>query len=393
MQIASTATSSLAVNALMAGKFLDSDPASIADKRDSYQNFVPLYERTKASKYSASEKNHFGFRHASQLRSDKELNQAARKALKQAIQWIQAAAHDGDKYAQFNLGAIYDMGIGGKKQNYKEAFEWWTKSADQGLAEAQTNLGVLYSNGLGVEQDYAQAKFWFEKAADQGLAEAQYNLGGLYYSGFADELNYHKAFDLFEAARKQGVVKAFLNIGRMYYNGDWVKQDYKEATEYFRTAMEKGDDNGKFCLAQMLLNGSLGEIDAQEGRKLLQECADKGMKSAQFALEADLSPIVITEIQSQAQQGVTIRAKGKFELYPTVLYDEEAECSYYYLLDRPLGIRLWAETRAELIALLERDLDCTWLSCTKPREVALTGESLELKNLLLSRFAEDKHNG
>jgi Sel1 repeat len=42
--------------------------------------------------------------------------------------------------------------------------------ADQGDAQAQYNLGVLYDNGLGVPQDDAEAMKWYRKAAEPKLA-------------------------------------------------------------------------------------------------------------------------------------------------------------------------------------------------------------------------------
>ncbi|WP_374133880.1 tetratricopeptide repeat protein [Candidatus Endomicrobiellum pyrsonymphae] len=40
--------------------------------------------------------------------------------------------------------------------DYTEAFNWFEKAADQGLAGAQYNLGRMYNLGLGVAQDYTE---------------------------------------------------------------------------------------------------------------------------------------------------------------------------------------------------------------------------------------------
>ena len=57
---------------------------------------------------------------------------------------------------------------------------WYRKAADQGYAEVQYELGFLYNVGLGVSQDFAEAARWYRKAADQENAEAQHELGQLY---------------------------------------------------------------------------------------------------------------------------------------------------------------------------------------------------------------------
>jgi TPR repeat protein len=45
----------------------------------------------------------------------------------------------------------------GVPQDYAQAAIWYRKAAEQGSAEAQFNLGLLYDNGLGVPLDYSQA--------------------------------------------------------------------------------------------------------------------------------------------------------------------------------------------------------------------------------------------
>ena len=60
-----------------------------------------------------------------------------------------AAAKQGEAYAQYNLGVMYDVGMG-VPENDAEAVKWYRKAADQGLAVAQTNLGLMYENGRGV---------------------------------------------------------------------------------------------------------------------------------------------------------------------------------------------------------------------------------------------------
>ena len=90
-----------------------------------------------------------------------------------------AAAKEGYADAQFNLGVMYEQGIGTTK-NEKEAVIWYNKAAEQGNAGAQFNLGVLYENGKGTAIDYAKANKWYRKAALQGDGLAIGNLGMLY---------------------------------------------------------------------------------------------------------------------------------------------------------------------------------------------------------------------
>ena len=91
-------------------------------------------------------------------------------------------ANKGHADSQFNLGLMYEQGIGVSKDE-KEAIVWYRKSAEQGNVFAQYNLAVLYENGRGTEVDFTQANEWYRKASAQGDPLAIGNLGMLYLRG------------------------------------------------------------------------------------------------------------------------------------------------------------------------------------------------------------------
>jgi TPR repeat protein len=93
-----------------------------------------------------------------------------------------AAAEEGHSDSQFNVGLMYERGIG-VGQDEKEAIVWYRKSAVQGNALAQFNLAVLYEHGRGTAVDFAQANEWYRKASAQGDPLAIGNLGMLYLRG------------------------------------------------------------------------------------------------------------------------------------------------------------------------------------------------------------------
>jgi clan AA aspartic protease (TIGR02281 family) len=130
-------------------------------------------------------------------RTDKLLADAAvayqRGDYATAIKWYRKAAEQGDAFAQYNLGGIYQNGQG-VPQNYSEAIKWFSKAATQGAAGAQARLASMYFIGLGVQQDYAAAASWYRKAAEQGHARAQYGLGLMYGSGQGVLQNYVLAY-------------------------------------------------------------------------------------------------------------------------------------------------------------------------------------------------------
>lgn len=64
-------------------------------------------------------------------------------------------------------------------KDYAKAFAWFRKEAEQGNAFAQYNFGLMYENGGGLQRDLSSARFWYEKAAAKGYEEARKRLNAL----------------------------------------------------------------------------------------------------------------------------------------------------------------------------------------------------------------------
>ena len=77
-----------------------------------------------------------------------------------ALEEWEPLAEQGNAFAQFNLGIMYDYDFG----DYKKAVKWYALSAAQGLNAAQFNLGVMYDYGYGVPKDFILAHLWFDLA-------------------------------------------------------------------------------------------------------------------------------------------------------------------------------------------------------------------------------------
>ena len=77
--------------------------------------------------------------------------------------------------------------------DYAKALENFLVGAEQGDARARYNLGVMYDNGLGVELSHEKAAEYYRLAADQGHGGAQFNLGICYNLGEGVEQSTEKA--------------------------------------------------------------------------------------------------------------------------------------------------------------------------------------------------------
>ncbi|MEQ8586615.1 MAG: peptidoglycan-binding protein [Thalassobaculaceae bacterium] len=100
---------------------------------------------------------------------------AAEPRPREAATWFREAAINGLDVAQFNLGVMYETGLG-VPEDQTRALLWYHSAAEQGFALAQYNLGRLYTFGQGIPQSDAEAKRWFQRAADRGVADAFYAL-------------------------------------------------------------------------------------------------------------------------------------------------------------------------------------------------------------------------
>lgn len=67
-----------------------------------------------------------------------------------------------------------------ERKDFVQALRLLLHCAEQGNAEAQANIGFLFFMGEGTKRDIPKAVAWLTKAAEQGRGEAAHNLGTLY---------------------------------------------------------------------------------------------------------------------------------------------------------------------------------------------------------------------
>lgn len=158
-----------------------------------------------------------------------------------AAKWYRKAAMQGNDGAQYYLGECYYLGKG-VAENDAEAVKWFQKAANQEHADAQYYLGECYYLGKGVAQNDAEAVKWFQKSADQGNADAQWQLGHCYYFGNGVLKNEQKAASFYQKAANQEHAKAQYLLGNCYQFGCGVKKDFRKAIEWYKKSIDNGYD-------------------------------------------------------------------------------------------------------------------------------------------------------
>lgn len=179
--------------------------------------------------------------------------------LKEAAQWYQMAAEQGNAKAQIIIGFRY-----ANDKNFKEAVIWYRQAAEFGNASVQYVLGVKHDNGLGVSQNYIEAFKWYRMAAEQGDAKAQSNLGVLYHNGLGIPQNHIEAVKWYRMAAEQGNAPAQRNLGVMYANGEGVSQDYVLAYMWADIAIANAVDSEDKNKSTQLLESLAAEMTATE---------------------------------------------------------------------------------------------------------------------------------
>ena len=137
-------------------------------------------------------------------------------------------AERGEPEAQFNLGTLYEKGLGVTK-SYDEAFKWYSLAAAQGEAQAEYRLGEMYAHGAGKPQNYGEASLWFTRAAEQGDPDAETALAALYDEGEGTERNYQEAARYYRMAAEQENAQAQYRLGLLYERGRGVAKDPVQA--------------------------------------------------------------------------------------------------------------------------------------------------------------------
>ncbi|MBW2520905.1 MAG: sel1 repeat family protein [Deltaproteobacteria bacterium] len=153
--------------------------------------------------------------------------------------------------------------------DFEKAHGLWVIEANKGNVKAQFNLGLMYDSGMGVPQDYKQAVDWYRQAAEQGHANSQYNLGVMYDNGIGVLKDYSEAVDWYLKAAKQGHAKAQNNLGNMLYDGRGVKQSYEVAYAWYVLAVANGNEMAKKNLET--LKNQLTSAQIERGQKVLKE--------------------------------------------------------------------------------------------------------------------------
>jgi TPR repeat protein len=198
-------------------------------------------------------------------------------------------------------------------------FHKLSAKAELGSAPAQYNLGMLYNNGIGTRQDPRRAFEWFEKSAASGDPLASYKVG-CYYSGQFPgvvPVDHEKAVTAKLVAARAGYFRAQHDIGNAYGSND----DFQEATMWWTAAAAQGDIGSLANLSEAFRQGLGVQKDPEKALELMlivvrqvQSDQKDATRAAIKALKKEVSPQEMAQAEQAAAAWVpkptelTIRA-------------------------------------------------------------------------------------
>lgn len=163
--------------------------------------------------------------------------------------WLNSHSRDGNGYANYNVGLMFETGLGEIARNVKTAVQYYEKAIKDEVLDAYCNLGNIYILGTGADQgvlkDVPKGVELLTVGANAGSRVAAYNLGVLYEHGTEIPKDYDQAFYfltlatlqkhehahrcliIFEKAIKQDFTKSFDAAQQQYWKIQNMRRLYR----------------------------------------------------------------------------------------------------------------------------------------------------------------------
>lgn len=151
---------------------------------------------------------------------------------------------------------------------YEQALRLWLPIAEKDNADAQYNLGILYQKGLGVEKNPKAAFIWYKRASANGNTDAMYNLGIMYNKGRVIYRSPKDAIKWWKKAAELGNAEAQFNIAVEYFYGRTLGKDVTKALYWWKKSARQGNKSSKAALYKVYSEGMYGiEKNQQEANR------------------------------------------------------------------------------------------------------------------------------
>ena len=153
--------------------------------------------------------------------------------------------------------------------------------AEDGDLYAQYLVGKLYQDGPVLIPDSVAALHWFEQAARQGHVIASYEVGKILLSDDAEVHDPALGMQWLEYAAQIGNDCAAYRLGKEYLKGEIVAKDTAKAMDYFTRSAAAGNQYAQYALGKLYLE----EHDQEHAHYWFSQSASQGNRYSQFFLD------------------------------------------------------------------------------------------------------------
>ncbi|MBL4892450.1 MAG: sel1 repeat family protein [Rhizobiaceae bacterium] len=274
-----------------------------------HQSKLPILHIAATSNNTAVEK-------VFQSGKEAEKNRAYSKARK----FYQQAADEGHAGAMLDLGRMFSLGFGGKK-NQKKAMQWYRASAKLKNPTAMNEIGTMYFGGIGIGRNLKKAQVWFSRAAAQGSRDAYFNLGLYHQHGIGMERDQKGAIDLYLKAAEKDHAQAMIALGILYNNARGEnnnESNNKKAVGWYQRAADLGNLDAMVRLGIQYISGRGIERSFETGAEWFQKASDLGNVEATHQLASLIeggigvpknskkaAALVVTALKQKSKYSVT----------------------------------------------------------------------------------------
>ena len=191
---------------------------------------------------------------------------------------LMVSADEGDRESQYSLGRIFYPG-----RNIREeiaAALWLEKAAKQGHKDAQYFTAVCYEKGRGVSKNIGRSIEYYKKAALNGNDMAQLRLADYYLYGKTVKKDVREALKWYSMTGEELTDKDLLSIGICFEAGDGISVDKEKAVEYYRKSAEKGNTIAQYRLGLCYENGIGVGKNLYYAKTWYEKAADKDINAS-----------------------------------------------------------------------------------------------------------------
>ena len=153
--------------------------------------------------------------------------------------------------------------------------------AEDGDLYAQYLVGKLYQDGPVLIPDSVAALHWFEQAARQGHVAASYEAGKILLSDDAEVHDPALGMQWLEYAAQIGNDCAAYRLGKEYLRGEIVAKDTAKAMDYFTRSAAAANQYAQYALGKLYLDSH----DQAQAQYWFSQSASQGNRYAQFFLD------------------------------------------------------------------------------------------------------------